>query len=313
MRLWVKNSDQTGFKFSEHQKTHRAFTLIELLVVVAVISLLLAILVPALSSARKKAVALCGMVNQRNTVTSLNVFANDNNDRYPFSVATSGMHIDTVRGLDWSWDDPRRMVGYKPNLPYPIPNLNRSISAYLSSYIPEPDVLHCPSSPNKYPYLDQVWKQGDQWDNPDLPQVDEPMTGSYCFWWNYKGWLPDSNRVFKGPMRSSGGVGQSKMVISDYFGSDTWRNRSQFGSCEVFNKSGITSSSNILTDFWTGGDISQSPPIIKLRASFTDGHCQTYDSSEVVTLQVSKDRNGTDPYDRNIGKGEFYLPIIALP
>lgn len=71
-------------------RTHaRGFTLIELLVVISIIALLIAILLPALSSARQAAQAVvCGTV-QRQIGTAKAVFANDHKDRLPGYAETT--------------------------------------------------------------------------------------------------------------------------------------------------------------------------------------------------------------------------------
>jgi prepilin-type processing-associated H-X9-DG protein len=139
------------------------------------------------------------------------------------------------------------------------------------------------------------------------------MTGSYAFWWNYRGLLPDQRKVFNGPKRSSGGNGQSKMLVSDYFGSDTWRNPGQYGSCEMFKGSRIIGSNCLFTDFYSGGDILDPPPEVKLNAGFTDGHVESYTSSDVVTLEVSDRWDGKGSFHPVIGKGKFYLPRSSMP
>jgi len=65
----------------------RAFTLIELLVVVSIIALLIAILLPSLSRARKQARRVVCASNLRSLVTAVHVYANVNGDR----LVTAGM------------------------------------------------------------------------------------------------------------------------------------------------------------------------------------------------------------------------------
>ena len=83
------------------------FTLIELLVVISIISLLMAILVPALGKVRHQARSLKGMNNQKQITSALNLFASDNNERYPESVATVGVD------RNWNWSDPTKLIGDK--------------------------------------------------------------------------------------------------------------------------------------------------------------------------------------------------------
>ncbi|MCF7954574.1 MAG: prepilin-type N-terminal cleavage/methylation domain-containing protein [Phycisphaerae bacterium] len=302
---------------SQCAKARGAFTLIELLVVVAIISLLIAIIAPALDLARQKATTIKANSNKRNIATSLNIFANDNSDRYPHSIASVGLVPPVGQTPDtskWNWTDPRIMTGYdKYDYPRKSKGGYRSMSAYLKGYIEDPEALHCPSAPTKYKYLNESWEAADQWDNPDRIDPLDPMTGSYCFWWGYRGFLSDQGKVFKGPSRSSGGHDQSRMLLSDYFGSDTWRNIGKYGSCESFKNATVTASYPLYSDFYSGGDISRPPPEVKLNAVFTDGHVDSYDSSDVVTLEVSQRWDGTFPFDPIIRKGKFYLPRSAMP
>lgn len=63
--------------------SRHAFTLIELLVVISIIALLVAILLPALSTARKEAKAIqCG-ANIRQIALAVHMYANDNQDLLP--------------------------------------------------------------------------------------------------------------------------------------------------------------------------------------------------------------------------------------
>lgn len=310
MEIWVDKFNKMELTLSRCVKAQGAFTLIELLVVIAIISMLLAIITPALMIAQEKAVTIQANVNKRNIATSLSVFANDNSDRYPHSIASVGTGPDERY---WNWTDPRIMTGYE-DFDYPRKRNggHRSMGAYLKDYIENPEVLHCPNAPeNKY--LKQAWQAADDWDNPNRLGDKDPMTGSYCFWWGYRGYLPEYRKVFKGPTRSSGGVGQSRMLLSDYFGSDTWRNIGEYGSCEAFKGAAETSSYPVSSAFYSGGDILRDPPQINLNAVFTDGHVESYSSSDVVTLEVSNSWDGRVPHDPMVRKGKFYLPRSAMP
>jgi prepilin-type N-terminal cleavage/methylation domain-containing protein len=69
----------------------RAFTLIELLVVVAIIALLIAILLPSLGKARELSQRSTCAASIRGVMQSMIMYANDNQDSYPFLGNTAAV------------------------------------------------------------------------------------------------------------------------------------------------------------------------------------------------------------------------------
>ncbi|HEC04017.1 MAG TPA: type II secretion system protein [Phycisphaerales bacterium] len=279
------------------------FTLIELLVVISISSVLMAVLVPSLGKVRRQARALKGMNNQKGVASALNLFAADNDDRYPESVATVG------ESSSWNWSDPTRLTGAEGR----TPASHRAMSEYLRSYIPDASSMYCPNAPHKHRYLQQAWDAGDAWDNPDTPMSSDLLGGTYCFYWNYRGFLPETNGVFRGPRGpASGGRRFSKLLVTDYFGYDHWRMQRAYGSCEPFRGAGVLPETSLLSAYWSRTNPAESTPEFKLRAGYTDGHVETYSPSDVAPMKVSISRDGTVPYPDGTGFGTIFLPRNAV-
>jgi prepilin-type N-terminal cleavage/methylation domain-containing protein len=289
----------------------RGFTLVELLVTISIIALIAGIVVPALSRARKQAISLVSMRNQQQITVAINTFANDHDDRYPESVATIGF------GENWNWTDPTRLTGNRQR----SPRLYRSMSQYLQNYIPQAKSMFCPCSPREYQYLQQSWDAGDSWDNPETSFPADPVGGSYCFWWNYKGvltakpngsWLDEPKRVFQGPRDQSGGRYQSTLLVTDYFGYDHWRTPASFGSCETFDDVSEVPETLLLSSYWSAAGTLEEIPEVALRAGYSDGHVESYSSKETIQMKVSITSDGKTPYPDGVGPGIYFIPTNAI-
>jgi len=78
------------------QLRKKAFTLIELLVVISVISLLMAILMPALAGARRQGKAIVCLNNLRQLGIAAQLYANNNNDYYPIAYMRDPDPTDSI-------------------------------------------------------------------------------------------------------------------------------------------------------------------------------------------------------------------------
>ena len=280
------------------------FTLVELLVVVGVLALLMGVLVPALGRARRAGRSLVSSGRQKQVVLAANLYSTDHDGAYPESVATA---LGLAR--TWRWQEPRKIKACQPR----ADGYRASMAAYLRHYLPNPATLVCPSSPRPYPYLEDLWRDGDAWDNPDTAFLDDSVAGSYCFFWNYVGHLTERERPFRGPQTSEGRPGCSTLLISDYFGFNHWRSPEAFGSCEQLPKAQVTTSTPEAVDYWfsrPAGEPDKACVQVTLRAGFVDGHVETYCPAETTVLEVAETLDGTKPAfsGAGLGAGQFFIP-----
>jgi type II secretory pathway pseudopilin PulG len=274
-------------------------------VVISIVSILMAILVPALSGVRRQATALTGMRNQREVAMAVNLFAADNGDLYPPSVATLGV------ASDWHWYDPTVLIGKKKR----SPQVHRAMSAYLRDYIPDARTIFCPAAPQQYKYLQQSWDAGDDWDNPDNDLTSDPVDGTYCFFWNYIGYLGGPRQLFQGPRGPASGGLASQLLVSDYFGYGHWRTPDSFASCEKLPGGDILEEQWLESAWWrkTGDDPNTARPQVKLRAAYTDGHVETYYPNDLSAMRVSARPEGKPlSADGGGSRGIFYIPRNAV-
>jgi prepilin-type N-terminal cleavage/methylation domain-containing protein len=306
--VWEKPIEFEGYNLPEKAGESRGFgfTLVELLVVLGIISVLTGMLLPVLEKARREARTALGIKNQRDiVVNAMTLFAADNDGQYPESVATVGF------GSHWNWTDPRKLTGNRTR----APGMYRSMSEYLRSYVPDASVMFCTNAPTKYKYLQQSWDAGDEWDNPDTSFPFDPVGGTYCFYWNYIGCLGGNRGIFKGPQSPAGGPGESKLLVTDYFGYDCWQSPKAYGSCEKFNGASALAETWLLSSYWSSLEsekVNLNTIEVKLHAGYTDGHVEGFNASDVVPMRISITSDGSEPYPDGVGPGIFYLPKNGL-
>ncbi len=123
--------------------TGQRFTLIELLVVIAIISVLAAMLLPALESARKQARRISCLSDRRQNYVHVNYFANDHNNLVPHPMGegkrepTTGNPYSWLGGADYGMGGPvtkRRPWLAKNDSDHQSSNLLKGSSHVTSPY-----------------------------------------------------------------------------------------------------------------------------------------------------------------------------------
>jgi len=153
--VWDPGSGRSG------SGTRRAFTLVELLVVIAIIALLISILLPALSSAKKTGRAALCVTRLRSQGQAMEMYSNDNlsaivrgEDQFDDFYGSEGMHFaaSLLPGLGYqspqsisqiyrSWNELEylRIIGSTlalqcPDFPNPDQPLDFVVNAFRSPY-----------------------------------------------------------------------------------------------------------------------------------------------------------------------------------
>ena len=133
-RMKMEKSKSGRINDYDNHRTGRAFTLIELLVVIAIIAILAAMLLPALASAKKKALGISCINNLKQLTLGANIYAADFRDAIvPNSLGTVNSW---VPGGSTAYDVTSLPGGT---------NLDNVTKALLYPYNPSPGIYHCPA------------------------------------------------------------------------------------------------------------------------------------------------------------------------
>ena len=242
------------------KKTTAAFTLIELLVVIAIIAILAAMLLPALASAKQKAIKIGCLSNFHQSSVALNMYLNDNGDKLCGGVDGTGKEY----GLS---------IGQKATYQLlPAGSMNGNLVYYLVNYLalPSPDstlrvakVFICPGF---------------------MRYVKNPDVNNPAFWnTNYMYCVPNGGSADPGDGKGGSicfGPGQKPMP---------WPIFGYASSGNAPHKLSEIAANKPLTDVWALGDTDQqayggdpwgSLPPTPLHGSvrnylFLDGHTMT--------------------------------------
>jgi prepilin-type N-terminal cleavage/methylation domain-containing protein len=136
-----------------------AFTLVELLVVIGIIAILVSLLMPAITRARKAAITTNCLSNLREMGNSFQMYANENKDRVPIG------HFSGIRDGFYVSNSAATPIIYAVLGPM-----------YVTGHMKNPLAWYCPS-PN---HLDDRWKYNAREDTTKLNEWPPEEATGFC-------------------------------------------------------------------------------------------------------------------------------------
>ncbi len=123
------------------------FTLIELLVVIAIIALLMAVIMPALKSAKMQAQAAVCLSNQKGLIQAYRLYIEESDGELPGAYVHPDAMTNSRISDPWVHPPTREdgSMAYSPETPVTLKERLRGIeNGTLYPYIESPKVYHCP-------------------------------------------------------------------------------------------------------------------------------------------------------------------------
>ena len=242
-------------------KTRKAFTLIELLVVIVIIGILAALLLPALSNARKKAYQASCVAGERNFAQAWIMFANDHDGKVGIGAPTGG---------GWLWDID---IATRDDL--------------VQHYGLTRQSCYCPSNPGQN--QDILWTCGACGGNTAvlgywmlIQRVDangNPITGS-------TGWAAGPNNTYFKKYANSGDGSRSAFVYDLVNSSDPNRSLQVLLACGIISDAAGNFTSVMGITSHKSTHLGGSGVPLGSNVCYTDGHAEWLPFEQLKTRYV---------------------------
>jgi len=278
-------------------RQNKAFTLIELLVVIAVIALLMAILIPALSAAKKQAQASVCMANQRGLITAYIAYALDNDDRLPNADTFPPGSNSGDAASAWAKAPILANGDYEGHAGVNVTEEDRFrgiMAGVLFPYIKDVKLYHCPA--------DNRHIRG------TIVDQEAKTTPAYTMYRSYgiQGGLNGEERDWSGfavkKLSDIKSPGTTYVFVEEYY--DGWGSNYNGGSWQLCRRESKHPSWWNVMAIWH---------VNSYTLSFADGHVSKIKCRDKRTLDYSRDRWNTPDHQPDNPDLEFMVDGYAVP